>query len=210
MKTNVITIRISGILSVLSLAIVLFIRNKTVYDILLSIFGSSFLTLLLSIAGYKIEKRRILENFYKSIKKYIRYWSTYDSNDSLKDKCHYFVNFYMKDFPDIGLSYSEIYFLNDKNDNDRKYIYNKIYMKCFKLIELIQSHYWHFKWYLDGSGKRDEAIEKYINEIEAIMLDIEEGNVCTSVMPKITDELQEELNGRYYEIMYGKKNNKDN
>ena len=209
MKTNVIAIRISGIFSVLSLTIVLFISNETTYDIFLSIFGSCFLTLLLSIVGYKIEKRRVLENFYKSIKKYIHYWSTYDSNDSLKDKCHYFVDFYMKDFPDIGLSYSEIYFLNDKNHNDSQYIYNEIYKKCFELIQLIQHHYWHFKWYLDGSGKNDKVIQSFIDEIESVMLDIKKENEFTSSSPKIITELKKELDGRYYEIMYGKKAIKD-
>ena len=81
----------------------------------------------------------------------------------------------------------------------------------------MQKHYWHFKWYKDGTGKNDRVMEDFLAEIEPLILDrkeesvprefgesdtITERIVMTSVSNKIVEKINKELSGKYYKLMY--------
>ena len=83
----------------------------------------------------------------------------------------------------------------------------------------MQRHYWHFKWHKDGTGKNDRVMEKFLAEIEPLILDKKEESVLgefdesgvttkrivvTSVSNKIVGKINKELSGRYYKLMYKK------
>ena len=68
--------------------------NGIYYDLSLAVFGSSLLSLIIGIIGYRIERNRALERFCLNVKKRIRFWSVYDNNDNLEKKCKYFMDYY--------------------------------------------------------------------------------------------------------------------
>ena len=79
---------------------------------------------------------------------------------------------------------------------------------------------WHFRWYLDETGKNETVMEKFLLELQEYLLEKNEQDIPTkydengnivltchhsTVTPKLVFNIHKELNGRYYEIMYGKK-----
>lgn len=189
MKENVIIIRLTGAISILTL-IIIFIMQGIYKDISLAIFGSSLLACFTALINYYVGKIKCLENFYTTISERIHYYTEYNTGDNLNEKCKYFIEYYNRDFSDYGLAYSNIYFLFDFKNKNKKYIFNNIYSKCYSLSNHIQEHYWHFRYYVDGSGKNDKVIGKFIEEVEKEMEDF-------------LDEVPKEMENKYYKIMYG-------
>ena len=88
-----------------------------------------------------------------------------------------------------------------------------------ELQNAVQKHYWHFKWYKDGTGKNDRVMEDFLAEIEPLILDRKEESVSgefdesgtttkrivvTSVSNRIVEKINKELSGKYYKLMYKK------
>ena len=94
-------------------------------------------------------------------------------------------------------------------------IYEQIYTPILRVNQAINNHVWHFRYYKDGSGKNDKVLGKFIEEIEALFIETtiseidtnEKGDpvTMTSTKNKIVHTIQEELNEKYYQLMYGKK-----
>jgi len=189
MKENVFIIRISGVLTIISILIYLIGLKE---NISLAIFGSALLSLIIALINYFILKRKVLEEFYKTIKDRIHFLTEYDNGTNLNEKCKFFIEYYNKDFSDYGLSYANIYFLFDFKGKNKKYIYDNIYCKTFNLSNTINNHYWNFRWYVDGTGKNDEAVKKMVKSIE-------------KNMKIFMDKIPYEFENRYYKIMYGTK-----
>ena len=80
------------------------------------------------------------------------------------------------------------------------------------------SHTWHFEMQINGTAVNDEVMEKFVNGLETIIIREEEyvvGNDNNEYVVKggynhIVKKFDTELNGKYYEIMYGKKKAKEN
>lgn len=204
MKNNVLIIYATFPITIISF-IVSINSSGICYDIALAVFGSSLLTLILGIIGYNTERKRVLENFYLVVRKRIKFWDLYDRNEKIQSKCRYFIDYYLKDFEDLGTAYADIFFIFNRFSKKQKCIYEKIYNRCMKFSWLIEEHYWNFKWYIDGSGKNDQVIAEFINKIEDEMLNVIKSDSGEYSEPKITRELDEELSKNYYEIMYGKR-----
>ena len=193
MKNYAYSIRVLFILTLVVFPL-LFITTNSVYDILLAIFGSSFVSLLICIIGYNTSKIDTLEDFYDIVKKRVIYWSLYDIDDDLTKKCEYYVNYYTKGFPDVGRAYSKIYFLLDFKHTRRNGIYHDIYLPCLSFSGLVEKHYWHFKWYLDGTGKNYGMIKEFIAEIEDEMINKKDGSdISGRIMEKLDNYVMELL-----------------
>ncbi len=204
MKNNVLIIYWILPITIIS-CILCFVAKDTIYDLALAIFGSSLLTMIVGIIGYRVERKKALEHFYLAVRKKVLYWSTYDQQDSIEKKCEYFTNYYLKDFEDLGTAYANIYFLFNQYSAKKKYITDEIFNKCLNFSRLIEEHYWHFKWYLDGTGKNKQVIQGFIDEIENEMLEVEHEGIGKFIKPKITENLMNKLENQYYIIMYGKR-----
>ena len=63
MKNNVLIIYWILPITIIS-CIVCFVSENIIYDLSLAIFGSSLLTLILAIIGYRVERKKALERFY--------------------------------------------------------------------------------------------------------------------------------------------------
>ena len=102
-------------------------------------------------------------------------------------------------------------------DPDRekfKYIYWKIYKPVLDLNQKIASHETHFKWHRNGSEKNDTVMADFICKIESLFIEnttkkltMDDGQETqiTYIQNKLVHATLKELNGRFYDIMYGKK-----
>ena len=185
MRNYVYSVKVFTGLTIVSFSLLFFLNNSA-YDIFLAIFGSSFVSLIISFIGYFTSRKDTLEDFYESVSKRLHYWTLYDSGDSIDKKCEYFINYYIKDFSDIGRAYSKIFFLFDFKHRSRNRIYDKIYLPCMSLNNCIIDHYWNFKWHVDGTGRNENVMKKFISEIENIMIDKKTG---TDFIIQINEEL---------------------
>lgn len=205
MKIYAKSIWVLSFITIISFIMVLLYEKCKIYDISLAIFGSALITLIISIIGYKNEKQKTLENFYNTICKRISYLSTYIHSWSTEDKCNFYINHFLKDFPSIGDAYANIYFFCDIKMKKRKYIYNRIYSKCRDMANYIDSYYYSFATYINKTGETKIAIEKHIKKLEDKLFEDNgnyiENDFCSNIM--------NELNGKYYKIIYGKEMSSD-
>ena len=141
-------------------------------------------------------------------------------NMTLEEKIDLLLEYADSDKIEWDSCLGEIDFLFDFGKKNYKYIYNSIYKPLWELQVAIQKHYWHFKWYKDGTGKNDKVMEEFLKEIEPLILDREEMKTpietdqngkaikyltATAVTNRIVSSTNKELTGKYYTLMYGKK-----
>ena len=221
MRNYAISARITAILTLVSFAAAMILHYATNGEetefwcnVCLAVFGSGLLTFITSWIGYFIEKSKTLENFSYSTRFLLHIINKYDLNWDLEKKIDFFL-----DYKDIDKSLWDsnlgaIYFLFDPSRKNFMYIYKKIYRPIVDLNLKVSDHEFHFIWYKDGSGKNDVVMQKFVKEIEALFMEettkkhtLEDGRVLTTkgVYNKLVRTISAELNGRYYDIMYGKK-----
>lgn len=95
----------------------------------------------------------------------------------------------------------------DRVTHDKAYIYQKIYKPILEFGSAVDNHVWHFRWYLDGSGKNERAMQRFTDELEKFLIEKTEHDMSTAwdnVEPKLVLNVKTHLAGRCYEIMYGK------
>lgn len=185
-------------------------------NVCLSIFGSSLLTAISSLIGYRREKVKTLESFNYSTRAIISFLNKYDINWDDERKIDFFLDYDNIDKSLWDSQLGEIYFFVDRERENFLYVYNQIYKPILDLNHKISEHEFHFRWHKDGSGHNKVVMHKFIAEIEplfiekqTIVLDNTDGSntSMTSTMNKLVSTLLDELNGRYYDLMYNKKHN---
>lgn len=70
----------------------------------------------------------------------------------------------------MGYGIWEYGFLFERLIKSRKYIYEKIYKPVIDFNNAVANHEWHFRWYLDGSGKNDFVMEGFLSELQDYLL----------------------------------------
>lgn len=189
-------------------------------NVLIGIFGSAVLTTLTSIVSYHYERRKILEGFIYHTRQILSYLNKYQENMTLEQKIQFFLDYCDLDYSAWDMDFGDMDFFFEKVCGNRKYIYNRIYKPILDFNSAVANHAWHFRWHLDGSGKNERVMLSFLAELQDYLLEKtecdvpaeydENGNVTaschySSVQPKLVFNIQKELNGRYYEIVYGKK-----
>lgn len=221
------TIGLTGLITILSFVVCLvlhylFMSEEAVFwcNVVLGIFSGALLTLLSSVIGYRVERKRVLENFFYYTNKILKQINQYQMNMTLEEKINFLLEYADSDKIEWDSCLGEIDFLFDFGKKNFKYIYNSIYKPLWELQVAIQKHYWHFKWYKDGTGKNDKVMEEFLKEIEPLIFDREEMKTpietdqngkaikyltATAVTNRIVSSINKELTGKYYTLMYGKK-----
>ena len=221
------TIGLTGLITILSFVVCLvlhylFMSEEAEFwcNVVLGIFSGALLTLLSSVIGYRVERKRVLENFFYYTNKILKQINQYQMNMTLEEKINFLLEYADSDKIEWDSCLGEIDFLFDFGKKNFKYIYNSIYKPLWELQVAIQKHYWHFKWYKDGTGKNDKVMEEFLKEIEPLILDREEMKTpietdqngkaikyltATAVTNRIVSSINKELTGKYYTLMYGKK-----
>ena len=221
------TIGLTGLITILSFVVCLvlhylFMSEEAEFwcNVVLGIFSGALLTLLSSVIGYRVERKRVLENFFYYTNKILKQINQYQMNMTLEEKIDLLLEYADSDKIEWDSCLGEIDFLFDFGKKNYKYIYNSIYKPLWELQVAIQKHYWHFKWYKDGTGKNDKVMEEFLKEIEPLILEREEMKTpietdqngkaikyltATAVTNRIVSSINKELTGKYYTLMYGKK-----
>lgn len=214
------SIIITGLLSIFSIgfaAILNFVTSADAFwcNALLGLFGSGVLTLITSIIGYCVERRRTFEGFSYSTRAILKNINKYQLNWNLDTKVDFFINYHENFSSEWDKYYGDFCFLADKGNASRKYIYDSIYTPIKRTTDLVGSHIWHFRWHQDGSGRNDVVIGKMVKEVEDTFMtviiekpDPESEFTMTETRNRLVNDVQNELNGYYYDLMYRKKRKK--
>jgi len=214
-RSFVVTLVIS-VISFLIAAILNYVMQEQFWcNVLLGIFGGAVLTSITSIMGYFVERRHALEEFYLETIKLLKRYNKYQTDLTPDQKINFFLELSNYDMEYWGTTYARIDLFNKKS---RKYIYEKIYRPLTYAHKKACSHTWHFEMHVNGTGVNNAVMEDFISEIEPAIIREEEyvvGNgdneyVTKNVHNHIVKVIDTELNGKYYEIMYGKKKAEEN
>lgn len=184
-------------------------------NVLLGVFGGAILTAITAIMEYFVERRYTLEEFYVETKKLLKLYGKYQTDLTLNQKISFFLELSNYDSEYWGTAYARIDLFDKKS---KEYIYEKIYRSLMDVHKKACSHTWHFEMQVNGTAVNDAVMENFVNELEPIIIREEEyvvGNDNNEYIVKggynhIVKKFDAELNGRYYEIMYGKKKAKEN
>lgn len=197
-------------------------KNSFWCNLLLGIFGSGVVTFITSIIGYRVERRRTFEGFWYTTKQILKNLNIYQCEWSLEQKIDFFLTFYDIEIGEWNRYYGDFCLMFDITSKNQNYIFQKIFNPIQDIYQNINSHINHFRWHKDGSGYNTEVMEKYIQEIENLIIEntcikydvpnITGGseNYCKVTRNKIVENIEQELDGKYYRLMYGSRKVKNN
>ena len=139
---------------------------------------------------------------------------------SLEEKMKFYLDYHDLDKSVWDADYGNMDFFAEKITGNRKYIYEKIYLPILRFNQAVNNHVWHFRWYFDGSGKNEPIMEMFVEQLEQHLLYRNEKSIPTDydetgkpiafcevamLESKLVREISQELDGKYYRIMYGKR-----
>lgn len=216
----------TSIIAVIALAIAVLLHYRIPcgdvdfwVNVLVGIFGSAVLTTLTSIVSYHYERRKILEGFIYHTRQILSYLNKYQEKMTLEQKLQFFLDYSDLDKSAWDMDFGDMDFFFEKKYGNRKYIYDCIYKPIFDFNSAVENHIWHFRWHLDGSGRNESGMLSFLTELQDYLLkkierDVpneydEDGKVisfcrCSFTTTKLVADIQQELSGHYYEILYGK------
>jgi hypothetical protein len=179
-------------------------------NVFLGVFGSALLTLITSLIGYFTERRSCMEGFYVECKKMLKLYSRYQRVWPLDDKIDFFLAVDDYDISQWTMYYGKMDFFVKK---EKIYIFNEIYTPLRVIRQKITQQNCKYREHKNGISKNEAVMEAYSKEIEEYIFDIkkyihnaEQGAVCSSVVHNsIVETILQKLDGKYYEIMYGKR-----
>lgn len=189
-------------------------------NVCLGLFGSAVLTVLTSVVTYWYDKIKTLESFQSHTLQLLSIANKYQENMLLEEKIRFFLSYNEFDKIAWDSDFGNIDFFFERITRSRKYIYYNIYKPILDFNQAVANHVWHFRWHLDGSGKNDVVMQKFVDELQSYLLRITEKDVPTeydennnpisfchyrTAEPKLVFDVKRELGGRYYNIMYGKR-----
>ncbi len=219
---------ITGIVAVVSfVCCVLFhyaFKNNSEIDfwinVLLAVFGSALLTAISSLVTYFYEKRQTMEGFVYSTRRILKFLNRYQESWDLEDKIRFFLSYSDEPKDDWDMQMGKMDFFCERFHHHRNAIYTKIYMPILQFNQAVANHVWHFRWHMDGSGKNDAVMEKFVKELEDMLISgstkkvpsvyDDNGNATqyiqiSSAHSKLVKEVQTVLNYEFFDYMYGKK-----
>lgn len=189
-------------------------------NVCLGLFGSAALTVLTSVVSYWHERIKTLENFLYHTRQLLSAANKYQEHMTLEQKIQFFLEYSEFDKIAWDADFGNIDFFFERITKDREYIYYSIYKPILDFNNAVANHVWHFRRHLDGSGKNDAVMQNFVSELQDYLLKIDEQDIPTeydengnatsflphkSTCPKLVLDVKKELRGRYYEILYGKK-----
>ena len=182
---------------------------------LLGVFGSSLLTLLTSIIGYKVERRQSFEGFYRTTTEILHVLNKYQVPWDLDKKVDFLLYYHDISKAEWSRYYGGFSFIADFHGKNRCYIYEKICAPILSLNKSIDYYSINLRDYIDSSYKNKDAIGTIVKEIESLFIETtfsEINDNCVTkpiAIPftrnKTVHTIKKELNGEYYKLMYGKR-----
>ena len=219
MRENKIAIICSSVISLASLAasIILHCCNcDYTSNLFAGIFASGVLTLMIAAINYSVARRRTLESFYSYAQKAVSNYNLFENDGDLERSIDSVLRMNQFDYLALDTAYGDMCFLFHDKAN-RRYVYEKIYSQTLTLRNLISEKSFHFREYRKAVNGNKPVMRNFIEEIDSAIMErktIDISNVdvttsMTSVRNRVVQQLKTELNGKYYELMYGKKRTKE-
>lgn len=179
-------------------------------NVLLGVFGSSLLAAITSLIGYFSEKRKLMEAFFSETIKILGIFCRYQVDLSLEQKIDFYLSWDDYDNGAWDLAFGGMDFFDNKS---RRYIYNTIYHPIHDILLKFKSHSIHFRMHKNGTGVNSAVMSDFVAELEEYFIggslysfNNDVGLVIENRIDKAFIEgMFNELNGKYYVLMYGKK-----
>ena len=141
------TIKITGLITLISFLGCLVLHYMCVSkeaefwcNITLGIFGSSLLTLISSIVGYRVERKRVFEKFFCYTNKILKQINQYQEHMTLEEKIDFLLKYIDTDKIELDSCLGDIDLLFDLRKKKFEYIYNMIYKPLRDLERAIRKH----------------------------------------------------------------------
>lgn len=190
-----------------------FDNNEQVFwsNVLLGVFGSGFLTVLVSIINYANERRHTLETFWSYSKKFVNNCNQYPIDGSLIEKADAIILMSTFDYLILDDAYGDMDFIF-KNKSTRHKIYTELYepTKCIRQKISVSSG--KIRILRREAPNNVVVLENYVREIDDLLIKSETEEICnsgkhdpikyTTKCNKIHEQYVDRLNGFYYTIMY--------
>lgn len=184
-------------------------------NVMLGVFGSSLLAAITSLIGYFSERRKSMERFYTESLKLLNCFNKYQTDFNLDQQIDFFLDLDEYDTTDWDAAFGDMDFFWNSS---RTYVFNQIYKPILDVYRTACSHSWHFRMHKNGTGKNENVMKKFVSEIEPSFIerkkfeygDEPEKASGQSIKNKLVEDMFSELNGKYYELMYGSKKAKKN
>ncbi|MDU8689943.1 hypothetical protein RX411_01365 [Faecalibacterium prausnitzii] len=189
-------------------------------NVLIGILGGAALTIVTSTVSYNHERQICLEKFSYDTRQLLSFLNKYQENMTVDQKIQFYLEYADLDKTSWDMDYGSFDFVFEKICGSRKYIYYSIYKPILDFNVAVSNHVWQFRWYLDGSGKNERVINDFLNELQNYLIEKETQELPTQIdergkvistckysytKPKLTANINQELSGRYYDLMYGRK-----
>jgi len=180
-------------------------------NVCLGVFGSAFLTAVTSIIGYYVERKRVTEGFFVETTRMLKEFNKYQPDLSLEDKIDFYLSLSDYDKSAWNMYYSQMDFFGN---GCRRKVFDKIYSPLQLVRNRILAHAWQFRMHKNGTGRNEAVMQNFVNELEDVILqkiqrkiaaDENQEFIATGIRNRIVMDVSSELNGWYYEMMYGTK-----
>ena len=166
--------------------------------------------------SYCEDRIRTLENFSINTKKILHSLRKYDFEWEEGRKIQFFKDFDNEDQDAWDMAYAEIIFISEGKtpNSDHVYIFECIYKPIQDLVMMVDSFVQDLRL-ADKGLLEDSEVKQHLQEIEEILApyekydaEFEKGKIthCSGRWDYLTVRVLEELNGRYYRIMYPGRN----
>lgn len=215
MRLNKPLFYLTGILTFISLVlyVVFSLKIKTDFwsNLFCGIFASGLFAWIVAIISYLNERRKTLEKFYSYAFKILKNFIIYKADNTIEQKYESLKEIVKFDYLEFDNVYSDISFIFFNKKNFENYIAGVIYKKILEQRKFLDKKYNKIKWHYVGETLNVPPILESFKEIDKAFFEIDEkdikmddNSVCkeTAFYPYFTTELNNELNGRYYEIMH--------
>lgn len=178
-------------------------------NVLLGVFGSGFLTVLVSSINYSTERKKALNAFWTFGHKAAKNLNRYPFDSSIYDKANAIILMSEFDFSQLGDAYAEIDFILN-NEGLKKRIFNELYCPLADAGDAVSYAADNIIRLRRDIPNNPQVYEDYVKAVDDVLVENEEKEIhgdgrivkvsCKS--NKIFAPCYERFNGFYWKIMY--------
>lgn len=175
--------------------------DEFLINILLGVFGSSLVTLAISIINYFVERRKTLEMFLIYGRKIIKNFRKFPTSIETDEAANIILEMSSFDYTDFDNAFSEISFINGNTLHKR--IYDELYMPIVNTRDIIKKAAEHIEQ-CNNSRIWENAVESVDVLLNSHTTTEADGVSITKNKRIIVDKLTEKFEGFFFDCIYPK------
>ena len=179
---------------------------------LLGVFGSSFLSFLIAVINYVNERKRTLENFLLDGSKVRTLYNKYPLNGNDEEKARLILQMAEFDYTSLDNAYGGVSFLIRHHYWQEK-IWNEVYEPICRVRKAIAKCAKEIQRFSLLQNMDSATLSSCISEVDKVITKTTIYNVDGISMPEISnsivEELDNKLNGFFYDLLYPWKRGKN-